>query len=38
VIKLSGPAEMWADGEPMGLLPVTLEAIPGALRIAGVTR
>jgi diacylglycerol kinase (ATP) len=38
VIKLSGPAELWADGEPMGLLPVTLEAIPGALRIAGVTR
>jgi diacylglycerol kinase (ATP) len=38
VIELKGPAELWADGEPMGLLPVTLEAIPGALRIAGVPR
>jgi diacylglycerol kinase (ATP) len=38
VIELKGPAEFWADGEPMGLLPVTLEAIPRALRIAGVAR
>jgi diacylglycerol kinase (ATP) len=38
VIELRGPAEFWADGEPMGLLPVTLEAIPRALRIAGVAR
>jgi diacylglycerol kinase (ATP) len=38
VIELRGPAELWADGEPMGLLPVTLEAIPRALRIAGVPR
>lgn len=38
VIELRGAAELWADGEPMGLLPVTLEAIPRALRIAGVSR
>lgn len=38
VIELRGAAELWADGEPMGILPVTLEAIPRALRIAGVAR
>jgi diacylglycerol kinase (ATP) len=27
--------EVWADGEPMGLLPVRLEAVSGALRVAG---
>lgn len=38
VITLDGDAELWADGEPMGPLPVTLEAVPGALLIAGVAR
>lgn len=34
-----GWAEIWADGEPMGVLPVTIEAIPGAVRVVmgGVT-
>lgn len=26
---------MWADGDPLGPLPVTCEAVPGALRVAG---
>ncbi len=38
VIELRGPAEFWADGEPMGLLPATFKAIPRALRIVGVSR
>ena len=38
VITLDGVAELWADGEPLGPLPATLEAVPGALRIAGVSR
>ena len=36
VVELSGTTDLWADGEPMGPLPATLEAIPGALRIAGI--
>lgn len=27
---------MWADGDPLGPLPVTCESVPGALRVAGV--
>lgn len=27
--------EMWADGDPLGPLPVTCEAVPGALQVAG---
>ena len=38
VITLAGDAELWADGEPMGPLPVTLEAVPDALLIAGAAR
>ncbi len=38
VITLAGQAELWADGEAMGPLPVTLEAVSGALLIAGVAR
>ena len=38
VITLDGVAELWADGEPLGPLPAMLEAVPGALRIAGVSR
>lgn len=30
-------AEMWADGDPLGLLPVTCELVPRALRVAGAT-
>lgn len=26
--------ELWADGEPLGLLPQTIEVVPGALRLA----
>jgi diacylglycerol kinase (ATP) len=29
------PGGIWGDGEPVGSLPVTLEAVPGALRLAG---
>ncbi len=29
--------ELWADGEPLGQLPVTLELVPAALRVAGVS-
>jgi diacylglycerol kinase (ATP) len=28
--------EMWADGDLLGPLPLTCEAVPGALRVAGV--
>lgn len=27
---------VWADGEPLGPLPIRLELVPGALRVAGV--
>jgi diacylglycerol kinase (ATP) len=36
VVVVSGDADIWADGERLGPLPVTLEAIPNALLIAGV--
>jgi diacylglycerol kinase (ATP) len=36
VVVVSGEADIWADGERLGPLPVTLEAIPNALLIAGV--
>jgi diacylglycerol kinase (ATP) len=29
--------EVWADGEPLGPLPLRLEVVPGALRVAGCT-
>lgn len=29
--------EMWADGDLLGPLPVTCEAVPGALQVAGAT-
>ena len=30
-------ARIWADGEPVTPAPVTIEAVPGALLLAGVT-
>jgi diacylglycerol kinase (ATP) len=30
-----GDDELWADGDVLGPLPATLEAVPGAVRIAG---
>lgn len=38
VVSLAGEGELWADGEPMGPLPVTMEAVPNALLIAGAAR
>jgi diacylglycerol kinase (ATP) len=36
-VTLEGPGiDLWADGERVGPLPLRLEAVPGALRIAGV--
>jgi diacylglycerol kinase (ATP) len=33
-----GPVEvMWADGDVLGPLPVTCEAVPGAVRVAGAS-
>ena len=32
-----GVVEMWADGDLLGPLPVTCEAVPGALQVAGAT-
>ncbi len=29
------PVEMWADGDPLGPLPITCEIVPGALQVAG---
>jgi diacylglycerol kinase (ATP) len=34
---LDATAEIWGDGEPVGRLPIDLAAVPGALRVAGVT-
>lgn len=37
-ISITSPAtELWADGEPLGATPVTVEAVPGALLLAGAT-
>jgi diacylglycerol kinase (ATP) len=35
-VRLSGPATAYADGEPMGPLPLTSTVQPGALRVIGV--
>lgn len=36
VVTITGTnIEMWADGEPLGMLPIRLEAVPAALRVAG---
>jgi diacylglycerol kinase (ATP) len=37
-IRLDGPANAtaYADGEPMGPLPLTSTVVPGALRVIGV--
>ncbi|MEL6890476.1 MAG: diacylglycerol kinase family protein [Actinomycetota bacterium] len=32
----SAEVDLWADGEVLGPLPVTLELVPGALHVAGV--
>jgi diacylglycerol kinase (ATP) len=38
-VELAGPGVgTYADGEPVGLLPVTAECVPGALRIVGTNR
>ncbi|MEE9416216.1 MAG: diacylglycerol kinase family protein [Acidimicrobiales bacterium] len=33
-----GSTDIWGDGDPLGPTPVTLEAVPGVLMIAGVTK
>ena len=35
-VRLDGPATAYADGEPMGPLPLTSTVEPGALRVIGV--
>lgn len=36
-ITIAGPnTEVWADGEPVGSTPLTIEAVPGALLLAGL--
>ena len=35
VVTIDGTADVWADGELLGPLPITLEVVPGALQIAG---
>jgi diacylglycerol kinase (ATP) len=35
-VRLDGPATAYADGEPMGSLPLTSTVVPGALRVIGV--
>ena len=38
VVTVAGEdAEMWADGDLLGPLPVTCEVVPGALAVAGAT-
>ena len=36
-VTVSADTEIWADGEPVTPAPVTIEAVPGALLLAGVT-
>jgi diacylglycerol kinase (ATP) len=36
-VTVSGPATAYADGEPMGQLPLTSTVAPGALRVIGVS-
>ncbi len=40
-VDAAGPVDgelvMWADGDPLGPLPVTCEAVAGALRVAGAS-
>ncbi len=36
VVEIEGDGiELWGDGEPMGPPPLTLEVVPGAVRLAG---
>ena len=36
-IEITGETTaLWGDGEPVTTTPVTLEAVPGALRLAGL--
>ena len=32
-IEAPEPTEVWADGEPLGQTPLTLEIVPGALEV-----
>ena len=34
-VRVTGDDTMWADGDELGPLPVTCEAVPGAVRVAG---
>ncbi len=34
-VTLAGGADVWADGERLGPMPLTLEAVPGAVHVAG---
>lgn len=38
-VSIDGPpdVEVWADGEVLGPLPIRLEAVPGAIRVAGAS-
>ena len=36
-VTVTADAHIWADGEPVTPAPVTIEAVPGALLLAGVT-
>ena len=36
-VTVTADADIWADGEPVAPAPVTIEAVPGALLLAGVT-
>ena len=36
-VTVTADAQIWADGEPVAPAPVTIEAVPGALLLAGVT-
>lgn len=36
-VTVTADAHIWADGEPVAPAPVTIEAVPGALLLAGVT-
>ncbi|MEM7286529.1 MAG: diacylglycerol kinase family protein [Actinomycetota bacterium] len=36
-VTVTADVDIWADGEPAAPAPVTIEAVPGALLLAGVT-
>lgn len=37
-VEADGLVELWADGEPVGLAPLTIEVLPAALKVLDLTK